>query len=108
AASLRSSAYTSGSSCSAADGSPCSIADRMRVTSDMAFTERLAGPGGTSPPAPGRVRESLTSVGVLPGEPPGLCPAEPIDECTTRPAANPRLFRHAARCWSATADVHGL
>ena len=36
AASFRSSSYTSGSSCSAAAGSPDSIRDRMRVTSDMA------------------------------------------------------------------------
>ena len=40
AASLRSSSYTSGSSCSAACGSPCSIADRMRVTSLIGYTSQ--------------------------------------------------------------------
>ena len=35
---LRNSSYTSGRSCSAADGSPCSISDKMRVTSVMMST----------------------------------------------------------------------
>ena len=40
AASFRNSSYTSGNSCSAADGSPDSICDRMRVTSDMDCSPR--------------------------------------------------------------------
>lgn len=39
AASFRNSSYTSGSSCSAADGSPDSICDRMRLTLDMGSLE---------------------------------------------------------------------
>ncbi len=52
AASLRSSSYTSGSNCSAACGSPCSMAERIDVTSFMIRSHSLASARQDAEPSP--------------------------------------------------------
>src|SRR5262249_30102682 len=73
--------------------SPCSTADRMRVTSLIGITPRFDHPGHVLVLLCEQFQGSLTSVRVSPGELPGLVPSPgTADEYTTRLPSWPQIL----------------